>query len=197
MFMSDDDVKNYGDFALWLQGTFPDLPRRKPQVWKAFVKHAGGWWNPWSNGLSMAPFAGPLILNWGFKPTISPRTWACEKDGEPEPKESRNRSGEVIGHYFVQRYDSKRLGFTAPDGSIILIASDLAQGAFYPDVEKVLEATILHELVHWCRWAIGKDVFDEGPPYAFEKEAYGYVMERTWNICSDEEFYVVEPSKGK
>ena len=70
-------------------------------------------------------------------------------------------------------------------------------GAFYPDVEKVLEATILHELVHWCRWAIGKDVFDEGPPYAFEKEAYGQVMERTWNICFDEEFYVVEPSKGK
>jgi Metallopeptidase toxin 3 len=201
MKMSDDDVKNYKDLALWLQ-EFPDLPRRKPKVWKAFVKHVGGWWNPWVGGLTLAN-GTPWVLTWGFSPTISPRTptsspsWACKKDGEPERKESRNRSGEVIGDYFVQRYDSKRLGYTAKDGSIILIASDLARGAFYPEVEKVLEATILHELVHWCRFAIGKDVSDEGPPYAFEKEAYGHVMERTWEVCFDEEFYVVEPSKGK
>ena len=50
MKMSDDDVKKYKDLALWLQDTFPDLPRRKPKVWKAFLKHAGGWWNPWSSG---------------------------------------------------------------------------------------------------------------------------------------------------
>jgi hypothetical protein len=203
MIMSDDDVKKYHDFALWLRDKFPDLPRRKPKVWNAFVKRAGGRWNPWCSGSFFWGSNEPWVLSWGFRPTISPRTptsspsWACEKDGEPELKESRNRSGEVIGNYFVQRYDSKRLGYTAPDGSIILIASDLARGAFHPDVEKVLEATILHELVHWCRFKIGKDVFDEDPPYAFEKEAYGHVMERTWKICYDEEFYVVEPSKGK
>jgi Metallopeptidase toxin 3 len=187
MNMSKDDVKKYKDLALWLQEVFPDLPRSRPKVWKAFVKHAGGWWHPY---LSYVP-------KWGFAPTISPRTWACEKDGDPEPKEWRDRSGEVVGNYFVQRYASKRLGFTAPDGSIILIASDLAQGAFYPEVEKVLEATILHELVHWCRFTIGKDVYDEGPPYAFEKEAYGQVRFRTWKVCFDEEFYIPEPSKGK
>ena len=123
MKMSDDDVKKYKDLALWLQDTFPDLPRRKPKVWKAFLKHAGGWWNPWSSGWMLGS-GGPLILTWGFPPAISPRTWECNEDGEPEPKESRDRSGKVIGNYFVQRYDSKRLGFTAPDGSIILIASD-------------------------------------------------------------------------
>jgi hypothetical protein len=204
MKMSDEDVKNYKDLALWLQDTFPDLPRRKPKVWKAFKKHAGVLWDP-GNGWTLAS-AGPLVLNWGFPPTISPRAivtgdpksaWACVEDGEPEPKESRDRSGEVIGNYFVQRYDSKRLGYTSPDGSIILIASDLALGAFYPETEKVLEATILHELVHWCRFAIGKDGSLEDPPYAFEKEAYGHVIERTWKVCFDQEFYVVEPSKGK
>jgi len=186
MIMSDDDVKNYKDLALWLRDKFPDLPRRKPKVWKAFLKHCGGWWNPMVN-TGLMGLSKPFVLMWGFPPTISPRTWECEEDGEPEPK----------GNYFVQIYDSKRLGFTAPDGSIILIASDLAQGAFYPETEKVLEVTILHELVHWCRFEIGKNIFDEGPPYAFEKEAYGYVVERTWKVCFDQEFYVVEPSKGK
>jgi Metallopeptidase toxin 3 len=195
MKMSDEDVKKYNDLALWLRDTFPDLPRRKPKVWKAFLKHAGGSWNPWTTGWMLG--RQPWVLTWGFPPTISPRTWKCEEDGEPEPKSHRDRSGKVIAKCFVQRYDSKRLGFTAPDGSIILIASDLARGAFYPETEKILEASILHELVHWCRFAIGKDVFDEDPPYAFEKEAYGHVIERTWKVCFDQEFYLVEPSKGE
>lgn len=101
---------------------------------------------------------------------------------EPEPK----------GNYFIQRYSSLRLGFTAPDGSIILIAEDLALGAGNPEMDKVLEATVLHELVHWCRFKIGQDVFDEGPPYDFEREAYGHKIRRTWDSCGSVEYYEVK-----
>jgi hypothetical protein len=56
MLMSDDDAKKYKDLALWLQGTFPDLPRRKPEVWKAFVKQT------WNNGFDFENNGRPDVV---------------------------------------------------------------------------------------------------------------------------------------
>jgi hypothetical protein len=50
----------------------------------------------------------------------------------------------------------------------------------------MLEATVLHELVHFCRLKTGKNVDDEEPPYAFEREAYGHPVERSWPSCFSE-----------
>lgn len=185
MFMSSDDARKYPDFAYWLREELPTIPTKKPKVWEAFQKQAGflaSWMSSsWSWG------ATPSFLRWGFRPEISARAWGCEDDGDPVPK---SPGSDIL----IQKASIKRYGFTAPDGSIILVASDLARRADDPEIVKVLEATVLHELIHWCRWAAGEDVFDEGPPYDFEKEAYGHVVRRTWESCFSQEMYVV---KGK
>jgi hypothetical protein len=181
--MTSDDVKNYPHFASWLQWYLPTLPYEKPKVWRAFEKYTG-LYNVWVTR-GVLGFQTPPVFIWGFGPTISARRWnvtRCEKDGDPEPKDN----------YFIQRYSSKLLGLTASDGSIILIAEDLAQGAGNPEMDKVLEATVLHELVHWCRFQIGQDVLDEDPPYDFEREAYGHVIRRTWDTCGSVEYYEVK-----
>ncbi len=51
----------------------------------------------------------------------------------------------------------------------------------YPKEEAKLlvESTILHEMVHWGDWKDGSDQPDEEGK-AFEKEAYGYDVNRYW-----------------
>lgn len=181
MYMESEDRRKYPDMALWLQNDLPQLPSKKPKVWKAFVKYAGGSWHPWLNTMTW-PYSQPWVVTWGMGPKLGVRSWECKATGETVKK----------GNSFFKKYDQPRLGFTAPDGSLILIASDLAQGTYDPQIAPVLEATVLHELVHWCRLQIGKDVFDEEPPYAFEQEAYGKIMERTWEVCYSPEVYFVK-----
>ncbi len=88
----------------------------------------------------------------------------CSDDGDPE----RQADGS-----FVQKRKLRWYGFTVPTKGVdeIYIASDLAKGASDRIVLPVLEATILHELSHWCRKVAGLSVDDEGPTYAFEQQA--------------------------
>ena len=53
----------------------------------------------------------------------------------------------------------------------------------------VLEATVLRELIHWNRKKAFLDVFDETPSYAFENEAYGKRILRTWKACYEQPYY--------
>ena len=182
MFMTSDDGKKYPDFLYWIREELPTIPTKKPKIWEAFRKYAG-FLASMSSYLYLGGGSSPTFLRFGFGPTISVRVWDCADDGTPQPKSPG--SDTLIQHRQLNRY-----GFTAPDGSLILIASDLARGVDDPDIGKVTEATVLHELIHWCRFKSGKDVFDEGPPYDFEKEAYGHVVRRTWEACYSPEMYI-------
>jgi hypothetical protein len=182
--MSDEHAKKYLGLAAWLRTDLPSIPTTKPKIWEAWKKHAGYYSDVGSHFWNV-----PVFLTWGFPPTLKPITdYPCEKDGDPEPKDG----------YFVQHYAVKAYGATAPDGSEIWIANDIAQGGLNPNdpydiaVTHVLEVTVLHELIHWYRWSQGKDVFDENPTYAFEKEAYGHIVRRTWQTCASTEFYILK-----
>jgi Metallopeptidase toxin 3 len=172
--MEREDRKRYSDLYYWLMYVLPTLPDDKPEVWAAFSRYAG----------EMAS----ISIMWGFTPTIkvdNSQMMECVDDGTPTPQKDGS---------FLQKRKIPWYGFTVPTKGVeeIYVASDLARGAGSTQVGPVLEATVLHELVHWCRKVVGKDVNDEGPPYAFEKEAYGKVMFRSWQSCMSLEYFKVK-----
>jgi len=177
--MSRKDKDTYPNLWRWVKHDLPALPDRKPKVWKAFRHHV-----PERGSKYDYTFLKP-----GFPPTLIVDNFefmSCKKDGEPELQKEG---------YYVQKYHVEKLGFTVPDfnSDEICLARDVAEGAgFGADRHRVLQATVLHELVHWCRLKAGEDVYDEGPPYAFEREAYGAVVERTWEPCFSEEYFKVK-----
>ena len=160
------DVAKYRDFGLWLLHELPQLPIRKEKVWRAFQRQAGDY-----AGTGIMPLGGPSIR------VDDDILMLCSDDGPP----STQPDGSVIQNQLLRRY-----GFTVPTRGVneIYIARDLALGALSRQVQPVLEATVLHELVHWCRKVDGEDVYDENPPYDFEREAYGQVVIRTWPSCA-------------
>jgi hypothetical protein len=186
MRMSEEDKKKYPDLYYWLKYDLPMLPLNKPKVYAAFRRYAP---RPQTAGRCGLGCIDYLCLLLGYPPTIqvnSTDMMECKKDGEPE----RQKDGS-----YIQKYELKWYGFTSPryEADLIFVASDLARSARSSGEDGlVLEATVLHELVHWCRLKTHADVNDEGPPYAFEKEAYGKVMQRTWQSCMSEAYFKVE-----
>jgi hypothetical protein len=169
--LEKEAVKKYTELHLWLMYDLHQLPDKKPKVWAAFRRYAG----------EMAH----ISIMWGFQPTIkveASRMLECAPDGKPTLQKDGS---------YVQKYAMPWYGFTVPTKGIeeIYVASDLARGALSTEVGPVLEATVLHELIHWCRKVVGEDVNDEGPSYAFEKEAYGKTVHRTWQSCMSVEYF--------
>jgi hypothetical protein len=128
-----------------------------------------------------------ISIMWGVTPLIKVDTslmMDCVDDGDPVPQKDGS---------FVQKRKIGWYGFTVPTKGIeeIYVAKDLALGAGSTQVGAILEATLLHELVHWCRKVGGKNVYDEDAPSAFEREAYGKVMLRTWQSCMSLEYFKV------
>lgn len=164
--LDERDIAQYRDFGLWLLHELSRLPISKEKVWRAFRRQAGDY-----AGTGINPIGGPLIRVEGDIMAM------CDDDGA----ETLQPDGSVI-----QKQALKRYGFTVPTRGVneIYIARDLALGALSRQIQPVLEATVLHELVHWCRKVNGDDVYDEDPPYAFEREAYGQVVRRTWQSCA-------------
>jgi hypothetical protein len=169
--MNKEDREKYSDLYYWLMYDLPGLPDSKPKVWEAFSRYTGKY--------------AALGIMWGFTPWIkvdTGRMLECIDDGNPIPQKDGS---------FLQKRHNPWYGYTVPTKGKeeIYVASDLARGAGSMQVTPILEATILHELVHWCRKVGGQDVYDEGPPYSFEKEAYGRPMYRTWESCMSIEYF--------
>jgi hypothetical protein len=185
MKMTDEDIDNYPNLYRWLEFDFPGLPQRNPKVWNAFKRYAPNFYlNVWNS-------EDYWFLKSGFPPTLQVDDTGlmdkCEKDGEPELQEDGS---------YIQKYQRPWYGFTVPNpkSNIISIATDLAAGAgFSAEVERVLEGTVLHELIHWCKLKAGhKDYDKEDAPHAFEIEAYGARLLRTWEACFSEEYFKVK-----
>lgn len=109
--------------------------------------------------------------------------------GEMEATGTIEQANEHGGYCNAGRL--KWYGFTVPTRGRdeVHLATDLGGFPLMPHIKPVVEATLLHELIHYCRKATGGDVNDETAPYAFEKEAYGHVVVRTWNVCMSDVFY--------
>ena len=99
----------------------------------------------------------------------------CEDSGDPRE----------LGNGTVVQDRTMKMGFTPPSLKLrtIYVAPDIAMNADDVNGALVAEATVLHECVHWCRMLDGKDVWSETEPYAFEKEAYGKVVGRAYEMC--------------
>jgi hypothetical protein len=169
--LGPEDREKYPELYYWLMHELPQLRDTQPKVWSAFSRQAG----------TMAGYS----ITWALPPLIRVESYLmmhCENDGDPIPQ----KDGSFVQKRYIPWY-----GYTVPTLGTheIYVASDLAQGARAAEVGPILEATVLHELVHWCRKVSGKDVNDEGPPYDFEKEAYGTVQYRTWQSCMSIEYF--------
>ena len=113
------------DFLYWIREASPTIPTKKPKIWDADSRSDAGFVASMSSYLYLGGGSSPTFLRFGFGPTISVRVWDCADDGDPQPKSPG--SDILIQHRQLNRY-----GFTAPDGSLILIASDLARGVDDP-----------------------------------------------------------------
>jgi Metallopeptidase toxin 3 len=173
MRMNTEDQERYPWLAWYLQRRLPSLPSLKPKVYEIWQKYV----------VRVPPGASLLedygTLTWGWSPRVKVNLdWTCSDDGPMTPR---------ILHEFGKTPPS-------PEADLIVIAEDLASLPNTPN-EVVLEVTLLHEMIHWNRLMVGRDdVYDEnGPngPYAFEREAYGGVIRRTWNYCVP---YELDPS---
>lgn len=107
--------------------------------------------------------------------------------------ENGKKVEEKIGdNLYVQRRVLPWYGYTVPKYGVdeIYIAEDLVRNAGNdPERDLVLEVTMLHELIHWNRKKVFLDVYDEKPSYAFEQEAYGEHVVRTWKSCYEQPYY--------
>ena len=177
MNLTSEDMEKYRDLYYWTIQQLPQLPYTKPKVWAAFTRQAPRY------GLS--GFIAYPFFYWGYPPLLSVNStdmMKCVDTGDPEPQPDGS---------FIQKRKNPWYGFTNPSArDEIIVASDLARDAGLPtDAGKVFEATILHELVHFCRKKAGMNVNDEGPPYAFEREAYGREVTRTWESCYSPRYF--------
>jgi len=162
MNITPEDAKKFPELAALLQH-LPFIVARKRKVLAAFRRYAG-------DGADLA-----LIFGQHPRVRVDVDYFRCEDDGDPQDQGDGS---------FIQARRMK-MGFTPPSPKVgeIYVASDIAMNADDADGALVAEATLLHECVHWCRMMDGEDVWSETEPYAFEKEAYGRIVGRTYQMC--------------
>jgi outer membrane protein OmpA-like peptidoglycan-associated protein len=168
MYMSADNIRKYYKLATWVQIELPQIPHRKPKVWKAFER-----WFPRSGFPSDSVF-----LRWSMIPELDVQTF--DRPTPSRCEEYVDAKGSVIAPWY-----RKRMGMTPGGGNLIFVAADIAArfDPRNPGLVTVAEATILHELIHWRRRMAGIDDGDKDPCYAFETEAYGREISRLWAEC--------------
>jgi hypothetical protein len=161
MNITPEDAKTFPELAALIRH-LPRIVASKPKVMAAFRRYAG-------DGADLALLFGQLP-----RVRVDLDYFRCEGDGDPRYQ----------GNVLIQARTMK-MGFTPPSPKVgeIYVASDIAINADDRDGALVAEATLLHECVHWCRMMDDKDVWSEAEPYAFEKEAYGRVIGRTYQMC--------------
>jgi hypothetical protein len=172
--MTDKEVKKYHGFYLWLRYDLLTVPDTKPKVWSAFKHYA------LDDGDMPNSF-----MDWGTSPLIQADDMdmmKCETAGDPIVRPDGST---------VQQYTMNWYGFTVPTKGkeLIYLEPGLMSDADSAMAREMLEVTVLHELVHWCRKVRGKDVFDEDPCYAFERDAYGKAKFDYRHACKSEVYW--------
>ncbi|WP_282609036.1 hypothetical protein [Pelagibius sp. Alg239-R121] len=178
MYLQLEDQKKYYYFHAFLL-SMKDRVFHKKKVFDAYVKWSG-----------LAPHDAALALRPNMNPKVSPANFPCERD----PKTGKYRisvgmtwskkvfgiSRAVIGHYESAKLKAFH---SANSGDKVKLAA----------WEEYLEATIMHEMVHWGRKVKGIEAptYDEmeNNAEAFEKEAYGKVTASPEPLCFQPETY--------
>jgi hypothetical protein len=157
-----EDAKRFPELAALLR-QLPFIITRKPKVLAAFRRYAG-------DGADLALLFGQLP-----RVRVDFDYFQCEDDGAPQYR----------GNGLLMQARTMKMGFTPPSPKVgeIYVASDIAMNADNAAGALTAEATLLHECVHWCRMMDDKAVWSENEPYAFETEAYGRVIGRTYQMC--------------
>lgn len=163
MYIRPEDSKNFPELALLIENLI-FIVAKKPKVRAALERYAGG------------PHAFAILYPQGPTVRIDKDFFTCETDGDPEKQPDGS---------YIQKYKMKD-AFTVPSTKVdeIYLAPDIAKNAGTADGKLLAEAVLLHECVHWCRKIDDKDVYSETEPYAFEREAYGRVMSRNYEVCA-------------
>jgi Metallopeptidase toxin 3 len=162
MNISAEDSIKYPYLAAVIKTLFFTVAKR-PKLKAALERYAGD------------PYALAILYPQGPRVRVDADFFLCLDDDAPERQPDGSR---------IQKYTMK-YGFTVPStkSNEIYVAPDLARNAGAATGRELLEATLLHECVHWYRMIDDKDVYSEVETYAFEKEAYGRIMGRSYEIC--------------
>ena len=151
-------TKHYPNLAAWLGENIPRV-RQKPQVWSAFKDSVT------KIGISLTTAERAVALN-NYPPTIDACT-LIGAYGAFKPRLPCNRDKIFIAKWFARDFEN--------------IDRDVTVMTW---MDVTLEATILHEMVHWADYKDGVETpdDDEGDDVGaqFEKDAYGTVMTANW-----------------
>jgi hypothetical protein len=169
--LTEDSADRYPMFEKWMRQDFVHVISN-PRIMKAFFK--------WSNFSAGDSPASRLYFNYGMPPMIGLMTTDCDYNDDGTPSGllwAKTRSAAEIGlntlilDEFEKLLNSRANPFIPKN----LIAPQFAE------LEKAVENTILHEMVHWSYRATGNDNEEKNyggdPEYGtdlFELEAYGY-----------------------
>jgi Metallopeptidase toxin 3 len=188
MMMKSEDTKKYPHLFWWLYYDLWMLQTKKPKVYEAYIKYSP----PLATAYFSPPGWGPDGLTFGTWPWIKVENSMMVQCMDLVDENGKNIEEKIGDNLYVQRRVLPWYGYTVPKYGVdeIYIAEDLVTNAGN-DSERdiVLEATVLHELIHWNRKKAFLDVYDETAPYAFEQEAYGKRIFRTWKSCYEQPYY--------
>jgi hypothetical protein len=174
---TDETSKKYPFFKDFVRSHMPTVAR-KATVVRAYAKWA-----------QLDDRAARVSLKYGTTPTLVVADFMCEAD--PSTGRSRISTG--------MTFSEKKIGIAQ---AVVARYEHCAVLALQKEKDKVarlglwsayLEATIMHELVHWGRMLKGvtakRYAEEEKFSAAFEKEAYGRVAQTPDPLCFDIEIY--------
>lgn len=147
------DRAMYPQFTKFVKTEIPKVPN-KPKVWRAFLKY-GEYSTRWL-GKKWATFA----MSWGTAPDIVIHDLPPGQDGKFHARLGKN-------NIFIARVLADRFEIDYRN----------------PHARKMIEATILHEMVHWADYHDGKFQLrrlGKEAGWEFEKEAYDTLARRWW-----------------
>lgn len=183
--MYESDVKRFPKFRQFVQYDIPQVPHRKPHVYKHFLRFS-----------EMSDAEGKRALSWGKYPLLKVK--AQDPFGEFDPNQgSGKRRGNLI--YFAERLASAfEQAHTLKNSQ----HEGCPYGKLVPkgpvgEAKLLAEAIILHEIVHWGDYHedYALDSIEDGNfmsremGISFEQAAYGKSTHRPAAFQKLREFY--------
>lgn len=192
--LSDEAAKKYPTFEDYLRTDFLHV-KNKPRVMKAFWK----WSDFHDTPLTLGFFA------YGWPPVIKLQNFQCHYQGEIPGDSEHSPHTHFAGIELGKTWDKS--GINILDGLAALVVDVVnraAQNRTKSDdsqILEVMEATIMHEMVHWSFFYNGVDESSqykgdaEYGTHSFEREAYGHLVHIVGKhgapFCFEQE--VIEP----
>lgn len=190
--ISTEASNKYLNFDRYLQEDFVHV-LSNPRIMKAFYK-----WSAFEDNSSTRAY-----FKLGNPPQIdfqSDPPFGCEYEHSSPPGEKRAYWGRILGMTWGKTWSKKGINIYSGLGDLTwsLYNQKREPQATDRQLLDMIEATIIHEMVHWSYFMEGKDEAkqyggdEEKGTEAFEREAYGHLMGLDWHLFCFEQQTIPE-----